>query len=151
MKKYFATNVLQYSNDFRFAHFFASPLLNSSSLEREIQAVDSGIKEKLHVHAYYTIVIMPAQPAYMYIHACIIQYNVTTLHYMHFSIKLLFFPFFKEFQTSIQSDTPRIQQLFCSLAVSGHPLACFPWGTVRLYIIHMYILFILINFSFHRK
>ena len=30
------------SQSVRFAHFFASPLLDESSLDREIEAVDSG-------------------------------------------------------------------------------------------------------------
>lgn len=72
---YFGVNrkVLKETLD-RFAHFFVSPLLLASSLEREIEAVDS------------------------------------------------------EFQSSVQNDDHRIQQMFCSLAVSGHPLSNFPWG-----------------------
>ena len=36
-----------------------------------------------------------------------------------------------EFQSSVQNDDHRIQQMFCSLAVSGHPLSNFPWGEIE--------------------
>ncbi len=78
----------------RFANFFVSPLLNPSSLDREIEAVDSG--------RYRAGVVC------MIMWACYVS----------------------EFQNSIQSDTHRIHQLFCSLAIPGHPLACFPWGII---------------------
>jgi nardilysin len=60
-----------------FAHFFASPLLLESSLEREIEAVDS------------------------------------------------------EFQTSLQSDSDRLQRLLCSIANPEHPYSTFVWGNKK--------------------
>ncbi len=38
---------------------------------------------------------------------------------------------FLEFQTSIQKDADRLQQLLCTLAKPGHPYSKFVWGNAK--------------------
>ena len=65
-----------------------------SSLEREIEAVDSGKRRKRE------------------------RVHTTSLC-------------LSEFKDSLQSDSNRHQQFFCSLALPNHPLRNFPWGTIE--------------------
>lgn len=86
----------------RFSQFFVSPLVKAEAMEREVQAVDSGVQ-------YYNFV------------------NLINRHILPTEM-LLFDSWDTEFNQVLQNDSCRLQQLQCHTSTPGHPFNRFFWG-----------------------
>ena len=114
------------SQHFRFAQFFISPLLKEDTVEREIQAVESGKLEPTmqeSTNTFFVVVFFFLAPSGVR--------KIFCTHFVslsHWKITLFVCLFLSEYRMSYQSDSVRKMQLLSLLVQEGHPFGKFLWG-----------------------
>ena len=115
------------SQHFRFAQFFISPLLKEDTVEREIQAVESGklepsMQESTNIFVLFCFFFFLAPSGVRKI------FSTYFVSLSHWKITLFVCLFLSEYRMNYQSDSVRKMQLLSLLAQEGHPFGKFLWG-----------------------